>query len=82
MSTEDGVLWCEENGALPHVETSAKEAINVEEAFIMAVKAWSSLEAKQERLYSTDTVDLSRHENKGNSKANCCLGMKSDTEQS
>lgn len=48
----------------------------------MAVKAWSSLEAKQERLYSTDTVDLSKHENKGTVKANCCLGMKTESDQS
>lgn len=75
-------MWCQENGALPHVETSAKEAINVEEAFIMAVKAWSSLEAKQERLYSTDTVDLSKHDNKTNNKSNCCLGMRTESDQS
>jgi Ras-related protein Rab-7A len=25
--------WCRENDSMPHIETSAKEAINVEEAF-------------------------------------------------
>lgn len=82
VSIDEGLTWCQENGELPHVETSAKEATNVEDAFVMAVKAWSSLEAKQERLYTTDTVDLSSHETKGTAKSSCCSGSKSDSEAS
>ncbi|CAG2059969.1 unnamed protein product [Timema podura] len=32
VSVDEARAWCQENGAPPHVETSAKDATNVEEA--------------------------------------------------
>ncbi|KAL0275896.1 UNVERIFIED_CONTAM: hypothetical protein PYX00_003616 [Menopon gallinae] len=72
VTMEDVTAWCKENGDIPNIETSAKDAINVEEAFTMAVKAWASLEEKQEKIYSTDTVNLNSHNSVGASRSGCC----------
>lgn len=72
VSVEDVNAWCKENGGIPNIETSAKDAMNVEEAFTMAVKAWANLEEKQEKIYSTDTVNLNSHNSIGASRSGCC----------
>ncbi|XP_033227348.1 ras-related protein Rab-9A-like [Belonocnema kinseyi] len=71
VSTEEAESWCAENGNLPFVETSAKTAKNVEEAFGSAVAAWIKLEAKMERPLLTDTVDLSKQQSP--QRASCCM---------
>lgn len=67
--------WCNENGKIPFVETSAKDAINVEAAFAIAVESWSRLEESLERVdrYSGDTINLSRH-NRQTKRSSCCSG--------
>uniref|UniRef100_A0A1B6FRU5 Uncharacterized protein n=1 Tax=Cuerna arida TaxID=1464854 RepID=A0A1B6FRU5_9HEMI len=67
--------WCEENGEVPMIETSAKDAINVDTAFAMAVERWNKLEEFLEKSnnYCGDTVDLRNHHGaKVNKKAGCC----------
>lgn len=71
VSTEDAKNWCLENGNLPLVETSAKNALNVEIAFDAAVAAWSKLDARIENPMIDDTVDLSK--NLSSQRSNCCL---------
>lgn len=76
VSNEEAVLWCKDKGNLPYIETSAKESTNVDEAFITAVRIWSSLEEKQEKVYDSDTVSLSQHYKSHNSMS-CCSSTKS-----
>ncbi|XP_054271999.1 ras-related protein Rab-9B [Macrosteles quadrilineatus] len=67
--------WCEAKGKLPHIETSAKDAINVDKAFALAVERWNKLEEFIERSndYKADMVDLRRHRGtKENTKSGCC----------
>lgn len=76
ISTEEALAWCAENGDLPLVETSAKDATNVEAAFGAAVGAWTKLEAKLERPQIEDTVDLSKQQS--TSRSSCCMSLSSD----
>lgn len=75
VSREEAETWCKENGNLPLVETSAKTAINVQEAFEAAVASWVKLEAKIERPIVTDTVDLSKQQSP--QRTSCCMPMSS-----
>lgn len=50
--------WCRLNGGPPYVETSAKDATNVTEAFKVAVENWLLMEDKMEQPYLGDTVQL------------------------
>ncbi|XP_014223595.1 ras-related protein Rab-9A [Trichogramma pretiosum] len=71
VTTEEAEQWCSVNGGLPLVETSAKDATNVETAFSAAVAAWAKLEARVERPLLEDTVDLSKQQNAY--RSSCCL---------
>lgn len=72
--TADVRAWCEKNGQIPMIETSAKDAINVDMAFSLAVERWNKLEEFLERSndYCANTVDLSKHIAKENVKKRCC----------
>lgn len=72
ISFDEGFLWSKDNGELPYIETSAKDSTNVENAFVMAVKIWSSLEEKQEKMYDSDTVTLTSLRDTSKSST-CCL---------
>lgn len=71
VSTEDAQIWCSENGNPPLVETSAKDATNVEAAFGAAVAAWAQLEARLERPLVEDVVDLSKQQSPH--RSSCCM---------
>ncbi|XP_076626479.1 RAS oncogene family member Rab9 [Colletes latitarsis] len=71
VSTEEAQAWCAENGDPPLVETSAKDATNVEAAFGAAVAAWAQLEARLERPLVEDTVDLSKQQSPH--RTSCCM---------
>jgi hypothetical protein len=65
--------WCGENGISASIETSAKNASNVQEAFATAVQHWLRLETradKNECLY-TDTVDLTKKQPEN--RTSCCI---------
>ena len=47
VTIEQAQDWCKENGELPYVETSAKDATNVEEAFMLCLRRWASNDNKQ-----------------------------------
>lgn len=68
---EEAQAWCSENGNPPLVETSAKDATNVEAAFGAAVDAWARLEARLERPLVEDTVDLSKQQSQH--RTSCCM---------
>lgn len=46
VSQKRAIAWCQDKGGIPYFETSAKEAINVEQAFQGAAK--NALEQEQE----------------------------------
>ncbi|KAF6204753.1 hypothetical protein GE061_018915 [Apolygus lucorum] len=65
--------WCKENGDLPYIETSAKDAINVDVAFNMAVDIWSQLEAEMDKQgMSNDTIRIDPNRN---GKREACCGL-------
>lgn len=64
--------WCRENSISAFIETSAKNASNVQEAFNIAVRHWIRFETKADRndpLYQ-DTIDLTKKQT--NHKSACC----------
>lgn len=71
VSQEEAQVWCKENGNPPFVETSAKDATNVELAFRMAVERWTKFEEKMDRHYETEVVDL--RSVKPPERASCCF---------
>ena len=71
VSLDEAKAWCLENGNLSLIETSAKDATNVETAFGAAVAAWLKFEARMERPMVEDTVDLSKQ--KSAQRTNCCM---------
>ena len=70
VSKEEAQNWCATNGLIPHWETSAKDATNVESAFTAAVQRLVELEAHLDnnRYNHADTVDLSKKVQ----KSGCC----------
>ncbi|XP_050508192.1 ras-related protein Rab-9A isoform X1 [Diabrotica virgifera virgifera] len=67
--------WCNENSITSSIETSAKNANNVQEAFKMAVQYWLRLESRADKIDTVmnDTVDL-RKKNTENNRSSCCIG--------
>lgn len=66
--------WCNENGIASCIETSAKNASNVQEAFKMAVQHWLRAESRADRNDCTysDTVDLNKKQS--DNRSSCCAG--------
>jgi small GTP-binding protein len=61
--------WCQANGGMPYFETSAKDNINVEKAFITAVERLRRVEPVLKAVYS-DAIDLSK--TKATESTGCC----------
>lgn len=70
--------WCNENSIASCIETSAKNASNVQEAFKLAVQHWLRAESRADRTDCTysDTVDLSKKQSDG--RSSCCTGANDD----
>ncbi len=60
--------WCDQNGGLPYFETSAKDAVNVDHAFVEAIRRVNVLSQVSTVKHSDYTVDLSRKSSQGG----CC----------
>ncbi|CAH1400885.1 unnamed protein product [Nezara viridula] len=73
VSEEEARNWCKENGDMPYIETSARDAINVDGAFSTAVDIWLNLEEAMDRCanYGEGTIKLNMFQNK---KVLCCRG--------
>lgn len=66
--------WCNENSVTSYIETSAKNANNVQEAFKMAVQHWLKLESRANKNEPVikDTVDLTKKQ--PDNRISCCAG--------
>jgi len=70
VSQKRAVAWCQAKGNVPYFETSAKEAINVEQAFqIIARNALK--QDSEEDIYLPDTIDVSGQKTVASSGCNC-----------
>lgn len=70
VSAEDARAWCASAGNAPYFETSAKDATNVDLAFLAAVRRLKEMEEQMEmRPVHGNTVDLNKV---AKSKSSCC----------
>lgn len=74
VTTMEMETWCSENGIISCIETSAKEATNVQEAFKIAVKQWLRAETRADKneIPYNDTIDLTKTQNR--TRISCCIG--------
>lgn len=71
MSTKRAQGWCHTKGDIPYFETSAKEAINVEQAFQTVAKNALAQESEADNYNEFPTaITLNKQENT-NSKGGC-----------
>lgn len=71
VEQEEASSWCEQNGALPNFETSAKDAVNVDRAFVAAIRRVSALNQASNSTKRHDyPVDLTK--GTGGKSGGCC----------
>ena len=63
------LAWCQAKGNIPYFETSAKEAINVEQAFQVIARNALKQESEED-IYLPDTIDVT--EQKPAAGRSCC----------
>lgn len=71
VSASKAKAWCQSKGDIPHYETSAKEALNVEQAFHTIAKNALTQEGNQKPIFIPDKVDLGKTET-DQSSGGCC----------
>jgi len=70
VTEEEAVAWCKENGDLPYIETSAKDATNIENAFMICLRRWANVDSRLDR--SAPSIDSVRLTNEGTQHKMCC----------
>jgi Ras-related protein Rab-7A len=72
VSQKKALAWCQAKGNIPYFETSAKEAINVEQAFQTIARNALKQETEDD-LYIPDTVDVNASAPADSKKfSSCC----------
>lgn len=71
VSTSKAKNWCQSKGDIPYFETSAKEALNVEQAFHTIAKNALAQESQQKPIFIPDTLDLKQDTGK-KPEGGCC----------
>ena len=73
VTQKRALAWCQNKGNIPYFETSAKEAINVEQAFQTIARDALKQETEDD-LYIPDTVDVNADKgaDKKSVMAGCC----------
>ncbi|XP_065685227.1 ras-related protein Rab-9B-like [Hydra vulgaris] len=77
VTLERAQTWCQAKGNMICFETSAKNSINVDQAFVASVERWIQHEHKLDKTLKTGTnytnVDLKKHGTDGSeTKKSCC----------
>jgi len=72
VSTKRAQQWCHSKGDIPYFETSAKEAINVEQAFQMVAKDALAQEKDTEMFNEfPDQIKLTNEQSKPKDTCGC-----------
>mmetsp|Transcript_50081 Transcript_50081/g.108540 ORF Transcript_50081/g.108540 Transcript_50081/m.108540 type:complete len:205 (+) Transcript_50081:132-746(+) len=61
VTQKRALAWCTAKGEIPHFETSAKEAINVEQAFQVIARNALKQETEED-IYLPDAIDLTQEQ--------------------
>jgi len=70
VAQKRALAWCQAKGNIPYFETSAKEAINVEQAFQLIAR--NALKQEQEEdIYLPDTIDVTEQRTTSSTCSNC-----------
>ena len=69
VAQKRALAWCQAKGNIPYFETSAKEAINVEQAFQVIARNALKQEAEED-IYLPDTIDVTQQP-AGSSASGC-----------
>lgn len=78
MTSEEVRAWCKEYNVASFIETSAKQAVNIIEAFTLGVRQWRSLDriSHRELMDHGDTIDLMQRPiaiGASPTRSSCCL---------
>ena len=69
VAQKRALAWCQAKGNIPYFETSAKEAINVDQAFQVIARNALKQESEED-IYLPDTIDVT--EQKAAPGRTCC----------
>lgn len=71
VTTKKAMQWCQEKNNVPYYETSAKEAINVEQAFQTIAKNALEREKEQDPYDEIPPIALNTNPNPPSSSCSC-----------
>ena len=69
VNIDEAAAWCEQNGKIPHFETSAKDAVNVDLAFVAAIRRMAVLSQSSSMKTHDYALDLKSQGGRG---GGCC----------
>jgi len=70
VAQKRALAWCQAKGNIPYFETSAKEAINVEQAFLVIARNALKQESEED-IYLPDTIDVTEQRSTSSSGCAC-----------
>ena len=71
VAQKRALAWCQAKGNVPYFETSAKEAINVEQAFQVIARNALKQESEED-IYLPDTIDVSEQRSSVSTSCTSC----------
>jgi len=71
VAQKRALAWCQAKGNIPYFETSAKEAINVEQAFQVIARNALKQESEED-IYLPDTIDVTEQRATSSSSCSSC----------
>lgn len=72
VSTAKAKAWCTQKGDIPYYETSAKENLNVEQAFLTIARNALQQEAQQKPIFIPENLDLNKKDDDKAKDGSCC----------
>ena len=71
VAQKRALAWCQAKGNIPYLETSAKEAINVEQAFQVIARNALKQESEED-IYLPDTIDVTEQRSSASTTCSAC----------